>query len=244
MRTLTPWICIVLFLFLRKKKQLLLMVLVCIILSKDTVAQKVYVYYPTDIKPIAIQNQFSENCPGITITALGRYKDFSTMLAQDPPDAIITITYLAKQLPDYTIALNGVRKGKTKESYVILSINDSVTIDQLGPESIVGILDFLGRAEMAAFISELTAKKLKLKRVTKVDDLFPLLSFNMVQAVICTENNSDYIKQISHLKLISVPIPGKTFGIVSVATNKNTNSALIVEMIKKTKSVIGIDTWE
>ncbi len=230
---------------IKKKNAHMAWFLFLILFSLNAVAQKLYVYYPVSVKPTVIQGQFEKACPGIEITVFGRYKDFTTMLTQVPPDAFITKTELAKRFSaNYTIKLNAVKNGKTTEKYVALSVKDPVKPADLGPTIIVGALDFLGRTEMNKFMAKLTGATPKVKRVAKVEDLLPLLSFNMGKAIILTTDNSEIIKKKSNLNFVESPLKDQSFGIAALAVSKTGNGDKIVQAVKNVKSIMGIDKWQ
>jgi hypothetical protein len=56
---------------------------------------------------------------------------------------------------------------------------------------------FMGRNEMTGFVNTFFPSAPTLKRVTKVEDLLPLLTFNMAQAVLTTNDNVSFIKSTS-----------------------------------------------
>ncbi len=214
------------------------------LLHSVVLSQKLYIYYPVPMKPRAIQEQFSASCPGFEIKVFGRNNDFITIIKQDSPEAIITKTELIRYLPDYTVKLNGMRQGVTEESYVLMSVNNPLKISALGPEKVIGVLDFLGRTKMFSFIKELTNTEPKIKRVAKVEDLLPLLSFDMAKGVILTEYNSTYIQEKSKLTFFITPIEEKKYGIISLAIKNGIDGSQIEETVKKVVPIMGIDKWQ
>ena len=95
-----------------------------------------------------------------------------------------------------------------------------------------------------AFIKELTNTEPKIKRVAKVEDLLPLLSFDMAKGVILTEYNSTYIQDKSKLTFFITPIEEKKYGIISLAIKNGIDGSQIEETVKKVVPIMGIDKWQ
>lgn len=186
---------------------------------------------------------------GVSITVFGRYNDFITKIKTEPPDAVITKTVLIKdQLSNYEVSLNGVRNGKTEERYVVLSIDRPLSIDSISIESVIGIIDILGRAGMNSFSKQFFSVEPKLKRVSKVEDLLPLLSFNMVNGVLIEDVYVDYFKSTSQLQFSVTNLTSSNNGIVAFAIKKGGNSEKSLNFLKRNDKAICalfyIDTWK
>lgn len=50
---------------------------------------KVYVFYPSLARPLAIQDALAKKCPGLEITVFGRLTDLQAMVEREHPAAIL-----------------------------------------------------------------------------------------------------------------------------------------------------------
>ncbi len=60
-------------------------------------AQKLYVFYPTVVRPHILQKKLSEACPDFEITVFGRFADFKAKVELDKPHALLTKPDVLKQ---------------------------------------------------------------------------------------------------------------------------------------------------
>lgn len=216
-----------------------------IISPMDSFAESLYVFFPTTVGSNYVQSQLEKACPGVTITVFGRYRDFSTDIKNQPPDAIIAKTLLVKTFNDYTIKLQGVRNNGTEEAFVLVSVKKKV--DPKDAIS-VGVIDILGRKGMNEYLGNYFTPMPKLKIVTKVEDLLPLLTFDMAQALLITEYHIDYLKKISELNFVVTPVPGMKGGIIALALRNNGNTSAIPNAVKSmdaaSNAILEIETWK
>ncbi len=210
-------------------------------------AESLYVFYPTKIPPNILQSKLIAACPGIEIIVFGRFKDFKTNVIEIPPDAILSKEPVVSLFTDYSPNLQGIRNGSTYELYVLLSVDEKVDPNSVTDTSL-GILDILGRKGMGDFVKNFLPSKPKLKRATKIEDLLPLLTFNMAKAIIVTDNLVDHFKEISKLNFVFTPIPEMKAGIITLATKKNGSANKIVSAIKGMDKndiiIMEVDNWK
>ncbi|MCP4150965.1 MAG: hypothetical protein GY757_24675, partial [bacterium] len=205
-----------------------------------------YVFYPASIRPKIIKEKLSKACPGIDITVFGRYRDFKEMVLREPPDAILTKTPLLEQFTEYTIKYNGLRDGKTQEAYVLLSINQEIDTAEVS-KATLGTVDFLGRKEMKLFVTGFFDPPPKLKRVTKLEDLLPLMTFEMAGGVLITEKDIPYFKKMTKLDLKVTAIKGASAGIVALAVKNSKTPSNLISAVKKIPEkinlLLGVQQW-
>jgi hypothetical protein len=211
-------------------------------------ADKLYVFYPTTVRPQVVQQNLSKACPAAEVIVFGRYNDFIAKIALDSPAVVITKTIVLEQMTDYGIKLNGLYKGVPDEPYVILSVNEKLDPAKITAETMIGMIDFLGRKEMTTFISGFFTTAPKLKRVTKIEDLLPLLTFNMAQGVLISEREVNYFKQTSNLNFVITSIVKPRVGIVALGVKNSGSSPDILKAIKgldeETNAMLGVDQWK
>lgn len=231
-----------------KKNFFKIMFMVFLYMQSIYCVQKLYVFYPTVVRPHILQKKISLACSGLEVTVFGRFTDFKTKVKLDNPDAIITKPDVLKQFSGYKINLQGQKKGRQDEKYVLLSIGKKVDFSETGSVTI-GAIDFLGRKEMENLLASLLISKPKVKRVTKVEDLLPLLSFNMVNAIFISENQENYFKTKSQLNFIITPLQNANIGIISLAlkTGKEEGAEItnsINKLDKEINLLFEIEKWK
>src|SRR5512133_688998 len=225
-------------------------ILFLLLLTVSTVfAQKnLYIFYPSIVRPQTIQDKVETVFQGTTVTVFGRYNDFSAKIEIEPPDMVITKTMLIKQLGSYTPVLHGYRNGKSEDSYVLLSINQPVDLKSITSETLIGTIDIMGRNGMNTFVSQFFPTTPKLKRVTKMEDLLPLLTFNMTVAVLVQEPAVSYFKTTSNLNFSITPLPETKDGIVALGVKNGTDSDKIIAALKSVDkevcSFFEVDLWK
>jgi hypothetical protein len=209
----------------------------------------VYVFYPSPQRSNTIEKKLMESCRGLRFTVFGKQRDFMRKLTQSPPDAVLTKPALVeKGLPDFSIFQNGYRAGRAKEALYLLAVGSAVTPGDLDAQSVLGVIDYLGRKEMTAYVKSIIPTGPKTKRVTKVEDLLSLLTFKMVKAVLVTEEHLAHLKKISQLDFKETKLPKVELGIISLAIKKDADAAVIKQaMAKMPESIsglLGVSEWK
>jgi hypothetical protein len=213
--------------------------------AKDEI--KVYIFYPLTTSPMIIQHKIAETCVEIKPTVFGRYQDFKDRTETDRPDIIITKPQILQDVPGYSIRMNGLKKGSSEEQYVLLSIDKKIPPDSI-PSITIGAVDFLGRSNTEKFVTGMLHCSVHLNRVTKIEDLLPMLSFNKSQAIFVNEGSLPYFKQATYLKLIVTKIPNCNAGIITCAVQSQNRHTPIDDglntIAKKTTVILEIDQWK
>ncbi|MBN1576564.1 MAG: hypothetical protein JW913_08430 [Chitinispirillaceae bacterium] len=217
--------------------------------ASSTFAQeKLYVFYPTTARPQTVQEKMQEHFNGVSVTVFGRCIDMSEKVAAEPPDAVLSKPALIEQMGNYTIVLNGVRKGKTGATYVIMSINAPIDPKAVNAQTTIGAIDVLGRTGMKSFIGHFFPAEPKLKRVTKIEDLLPLLTFNMADAILVEDVFVNYFRSTSNLEFTVKPLSGATTGIIALGVKNNGNADKTVGALKKADkklcALFEVDQWK
>jgi hypothetical protein len=210
-------------------------------------AETLYIFYPSIMRPIVMQQKMTEACPGIEIKVFGRFKDFETEVISGKPDAILTKYPVISQLGGYSVLLKGSRKGKTEESDILLSVDEKIDLNSISEISI-GMFDILGRDGMKKMVSSYFNGEPKLKLVSKTEDMLQLLTLNMSKAILIPENHIGYFKELSNLNFVVTPVPNMKEGIVALAIKSGAGAAKIVKaltgMNDKNMAIPEVDKWE
>ncbi len=212
-------------------------------------AERLYVFYPSTVRTQIMQKELTNALPGIDIRVFGRYRDFKAKTKADSPDAILSKPPVIKSLPKYSINLQGSKKSKTKEAYVLLSVIQGTKLNPANMAGItVGAFDILGRKSMKKFIGKYLKANPKIKRVSKVEDLLQLLTFNMVKAILIPKIHVKYFKEISKLHFVVTPVPKMQVGIIALAVKNNGNATntlkAFTNISSKVKALLDVDNLE
>jgi hypothetical protein len=208
---------------------------------------KLYVFVPTDVRANVLQDRLTKICGHLNITVFGRAKDFQKEIGKAPPDAFISLMTVINKNKSYTALARGVKAGADEEEYVLVSLDEPVDITKIDKMKI-GVVDILGRKPMKKFVSELFNKEVKIKRVTKQEDLLPLLSFGAVKAIFISQSLYENIKSKSKLNLVPTSVNIK-LGLVSVALGSDPDAKeqfenCISKFDQSLNGTLGVDQWK
>jgi len=159
-------------------------------------SSRLLVFLHVALKQRAFQSELQSALSGIAVTAVGRTADFDRGL-DEHPDAVMTLPMVlaAHGLP---VTLQGLRRGSPEEPCALAGVDaqpDPATVAS------VGVLDILGRDGMNRFVLGLLGRQPKVERVTKVEDLLPLLQLQRVDAIIVPARLLGEIRSSSRLTL-------------------------------------------
>ncbi len=206
-------------------------------------AEKIYVFYPSMAKPNVVQAALQAKMSGNEVTVFGRLADFTSMVSQTPPDVILAPKALADQFGAFKVFLKGGHKGSASEDAVLISTKpvktDAMASVNLG---VVGVLD---RAAMNGFVQGVVGALPKLKIVTKLEDLLPLLTFGSADAILVGESQVDEIKGRSQAALQTTPVEGGKIGLVVAAGKGDATKveAALKGLSAAEKKMLGVDSW-
>ena len=210
---------------------------------------RVFVYYPSLARPLAIQEALAKKCPGLEISVFGRLADLQAQVGREPPQAILAQAAVLGQFPAYRSRLQGTRAGSPTEDYVLLSIGKPVDPAALTGASI-GVVGILDRKEMDGFVAGLMPTAPRVNRVTKVEDLLPLLIFQSVAAVLVSEANMKEFQKKSQANLVEVKLDKAKVGLVALGLQEGGPDAdkailpALQALDPGTLALLGVDAWK
>jgi hypothetical protein len=198
------------------------------------------VYLHVAVKQRAFQGLLGAGLPGVTTTAVGRVADFERAL-QDKPDAVLTLpVVLAAQALNPT--LRGLSHGSMEERYSLVAAGGT---PEAGKVASVGALDLLGRDGTNRFVKRLVGQQARVERVTKIEDLLPLLQMQRVDAVLLPARLVREIRATSRLALTERELD-LTVGLPAVAST-GPDGASVLNAIKKmprdVSQLLGVEEW-
>ncbi|MDB5048363.1 MAG: hypothetical protein JWO30_1434 [Fibrobacteres bacterium] len=218
-------------------------------LGSAAAGAKVFVFYPSLARPLAIQDALAKKCPGLEITVFGRLTDLQALVEREHPTAIVAQADVLKQFPAYLPKLQGLRKGSATEDFVLLSIDKPFDVAKVSTSSI-GVVGMLDRREMDGFVAGLVSGAPHINRVTKVEDLLPLLIFQSVSAVLVSEANMKEFRKKSQANLVEVKLEKAKVGLVAAGVKDGASDAekQVLPALKSldagTLAMLGVDAWK
>lgn len=208
--------------------------------NADGAIGQLLVFLHVSVKQRAFQGLLNASLPGVTARAVGRIADFERAI-QESPDAVLTLPIVLAE-KGLMPTLRGAMGGATEERYALVGIG--ATPD---PSRVVrvGSLDILGREGSNRFVRNLVGAQAHVERVTKFEDLLPLLQMERVEAVLLPARLVPDLRAASRLPLAERELQGMV-GLPAVAsTGPNASSVLgaIRKMPKDSSKLLGVDEW-
>ena len=209
-------------------------------------ADSLYVFIPTEMRANKLEQQIDAYCSDVDVTVFGRAKDFHKKLKASPPNAILSLRPVIKRSQKFDEAVLGLKNGLQKETYLLVSVNTPIQHNEL-PNTKLGVVDLLGRTPMRQFVEGALDSAVKLKRVTKVEDLLPLITFGAVDAILLSESQFKTLKVKSKLPLVASDVQFK-IGLASAALTEKFDKKRLQNCLlafdKQLNSTLGVDQWQ
>jgi hypothetical protein len=210
------------------------------VLPSSAAQPKLLVFLHVALKQLAFQSELQGALPGVTVTAVGRVPDFDRGL-KEGQDAVLTLPVVmaAKGL---TPSMQGLRKGSTQETYALAAVDVAPDPQKI---SSLGVIDLLGREGMNTFVMDLIGVQRKVERVTKLDDLLPLLQMQRVDAVLLPARWVNELKSSSRLNLVWRELP-KGVALPAIATPGSRGSGIaqsLRHLPSNLSATLGVTEW-
>jgi hypothetical protein len=200
-------------------------------------------------KPNVIEKDIGDKVKSASVKVFARYSDFKAMVEKEKPDAVIAPLLALKELGlANDVKVQGLVGGKEIQSMVLVSLEPGVDI-VAKPDAQIGVLDIAGRSAMRIVLVGAAGEKSKIKLVTKLEDLLPMLTFKSADAVLVTAQDFEELKGRTQAKLVAAPVNGVTLGAVAVATfsGGGTPDKVVAEvkaLSKKDLKMLGVESWK
>ena len=203
-------------------------------------APKLLVYLHVSLKQRAFQGLLQSALPGVDVTAVGRISDFDRALTETP-DAVLTLP-LVLSAKNMHAQLQGVRAGSVEEKYALVAADAAPDPARV---KAVGALDVLGREGTNVFVNRMLGVTAKVERVTKVEDLLPLLQMQRVDAILIPQRLLSDVKSASRINLVARELP-KQIALPAVASLGSAGPSITVGIARlplNLAQTMGVDTW-
>jgi hypothetical protein len=201
---------------------------------------RLLVFLHLAVKQRALQGDLEAGLPGLTVTAVGRVGDLDRALSEGQ-DAILAVEPVlhARAL---TPKLQGYRGGAADEPYALVAVDAAP--DPLRTQ-VVGALDILGREGTTTFVREVLGAAPRVERVTKVEDLLPLLQMQRADSILLPVRQSAELRQMTQMNLASSEL-ARRVGLPALALLTPAGGAVEQGLRKLPQAVLhslGVDAW-
>lgn len=203
-------------------------------------APKLLVFLHVSLKQRAFQSLLQSALSGVDVTAVGRVADFERALSESP-DAVLTLP-MVLSARRWVTQVQGQRNGSSEEKYALVGAD--ATPDPARTKS-VGALDLLGREGTGAFVNKMLGVSAKVERVTKVEDLLPLLQLQRVDAILIPQRLFADVKSASRINLVARELPSAV-GLPAMAglgPGASSIGAGIARFPLGLSQTMGVDSW-
>lgn len=201
---------------------------------------RLLVFVQTSIKQRALQQLLQDALPGLSVTTVGRVADFGRAL-EEGQDAILTPP-IVMRARGITPQVLGKRGGSSDEPYSLVGANGVPIVANL---RVVGAIEMLDRASTNVLVQNMVGRQVKVERVTKVEDLLPLLQLSRADAVLLPSRLFSDIKATSSLNLEQRELPSRLGlpALASVGPHGAEGVAQASKLTGKAAQLLGVDSW-
>jgi len=201
---------------------------------------KLLVFLHVAVKQRAFESQLQAALPGLEVKAVGRLADFERGL-EDGQDAVMSLPPLLTS-HGFSPRLQGIHSGSPDERY---SLVGTATPPDPMRVATVGALDLLGRDGTNSFVYGLLGARPKVERVTKFEDLLPLLQMLKVDAILLPTRLLPEVQAASRLTLAQRELAAlvKLPAVASVGAAGPDAIAAITHLPAKISRTMGVEEW-
>lgn len=169
--------------------------------------EKLGIYYPTVKAPKDVQRAFADDpaLKDLKILAFGTFEDFQTaVISDDVTFALVPSAYI-RYFEDFEPLYQLTLDGQASFQEVVVSLDPAWNEQKLS-EGIVGTINVVGRDKTRKMVEDrLNGRSFKrLKQVSKITDLYPLLALGNAHYAIFAPHDLDLVKKEFSSKPIQV----------------------------------------
>jgi len=211
-------------------------------------SESLYVFYPSTARAKLLQEHIASHCKAFDVVVFGRQRDFQKRMLEAPPSFILAPSVVTSYYTKYTNILKARLDDKFDQAYYLVSVNVGTSLDKLSGKKI-GVVDLLGAKRMNEYLSSVfSSADVRVKRVIKIEDLLPLISFNAVDTIFISESDLSFLRGKTELDLVKVETNVR-LGIAelsSVVGLENADRAVkcVANFDKDLNRMFGVDGWK
>jgi hypothetical protein len=208
--------------------------------SAEARALKLLVFLHVALKQRAFESELKAALPQMDVKAVGRLADFERGL-EEGQDAVMTLPLLLAS-HGLNARLQGHRGGSPDERYSLVAANTAPAPERV---TAIGALDLLGRDGTNAFVYGLLGAKPRVERVTKLEDLLPLLQMQKVDGILLPTRLLPDVQAGSRLALAQRQLSGsvKLPALAAIGSGGAEAVAAVARLPLKLTKTLGVDEW-
>lgn len=204
-------------------------------------APSLAVFVHVDAKLRYFQGLLRDALPGVDVTVYSRFGD--AIQAIDGGAHALLALRSVLEYQGLKPAISGRVAGQTTEPYVLIA-----TGRQVDPKSVrrVGTVDLLGRKGTQQWVERLLSANPEVNRVTKFEDLLPMLQLEMADAVLLPAAVATLFKEKSRLPLQTTNL-GVQVGLPALSVLKVGGEQIVPALSRvggTLKQIMRIDGWQ
>lgn len=179
--------------------------------------EKLAIFHPSILQPRELEKILS-NDPALSdvkVVAFANFDDFQTTLNNESINYAMVPSSYPKYFGDFEAIFQFTVSGKKSFRYQVITLDSTWSKERIS-EGTAGIINTFGREKTRLFLSEImiNAKFKRIKQVSKVSDLLPLLllgnaNYAVISPLDLAKAKKDFTSQpivISETREISYPI--------------------------------------
>lgn len=182
--------------------------------------------------------------PGGRVSIFTRFRDFRKALGDDLPDAVLTRPLVLDAFPTLPleVQISGSQSGSSKEPFAFIAHKSLKGKDSL----VLGAVDIKGRKETSAWLAKtLPHKQVRLKAVSKMEDLMSLLLFDYVDAIVVPVRDVAWFQSRTE-KVLHIQENQFQVGLPVLATMPEVDCKAIIQSMKSqdlSDKELGVERW-
>lgn len=219
-----------------------------------TIAQSadLFIFFPQDARKETVQQDIAQACPNMRVTVFDRAESFWRALQNSSPSAILTTGLAFNHLDNYIPMHEGTLNNTTAPPYHLIAIDQSPPTPRQLNQKRIGVLNELGRRPGHQYYKKILTANIKLKQVSKPQDLLPLLTFKAVDFLMVNQGTMRYLKRTSKQTLqsrdikLNIPLAVAGAHTAAPATVQKGLSSCVEGLSAQpyNQTYFSVDTWK
>jgi hypothetical protein len=204
------------------------------------------IYYPTVKSPKDVQKAFADD-PALNhlkVLAFGNFEDFQTAVASDDITFALVPSAYIRYFDDFEALYQLTLDGQAGFQEVVVSLDPAWNEGKLS-QGIVGTINMIGRDKTRKRVEDLLNGRSfkRLKQVSKVADLYPLLALGNAQYAIFPPHDLDLVKKEFSSKPIQVLRTAEVLHpVIAIRkARKGRSSAFFLKLSPSTLKSVGVN---
>lgn len=202
--------------------------------------RKLLVFLHVALKQRAFENELKTALPNLDVKAVERLADFGRALDEGQDAVLSSPLLLASHRLD--AKLQGYYAGSPDERYSLVGVGAAPEPERVAA---IGALDLLGRDATSTFVYGLLGAEPRVERVTKLEDLLPLLQMQKVDGILLPTRLVAEVQASTRLALEprQLAMPVRLPALASVGPGGAEAAAAVAGLPPNVSRSLGVDEW-